>query len=675
MRMSFRTVRTFAAAIALGALIVMLVGSGTVAADDESIGAARETASGVDDSGGDKTASEDADSKSAAAAGDTEKPDPSCPFVEEADDVPVARTTTDTADDAKPNTKRATVAGLSLSGSLDETTGSLGLFVEVGSSLPVMISRLDRAADDSKVSAILLTVSDASIGRGKLTELRAAIARVRAGGKKVYAKLTTASTPDYLVAAACDSIVMPESGSLMIPGVRAEVTFYKGLFDKLGIEADMMQVGAFKGAAEPYTRDGMSPEFRKQYEGLLDDIYAQMVETIAADRHLAPERVRELIDIGMFSAAEAKEAGLIDMVAYDDQLDSHFRESLAADKVDLVHDYGKKSVDTDFSGMTGMLKLLDLFGGGQPTRPASTKNKKIALVYAVGTIMSGESSISLFGGETLGSDTIVKALRQARDDESVAAIVLRVDSPGGSALASDLIWREIAQIDKPVIASMGDVAASGGYYISMGCDRIFAEPGTLTGSIGVVGGKIALGGLYEKIGLKTDIISRGRNSGLLSGEDRFTDSEREVWKRQLEETYRQFTTKAAEGRHLEPERLETLAGGRVWTGRQAKENGLVDELGTLSDAMKHAKTAAGLKEDDKVETLILPTPKSFFDQLLGSAEGQGDPLVGGGLVDGASIGGAMIEPKLARLLGEAEILRRLFAEPSVLVLPYHVNIR
>jgi protease-4 len=294
--------------------------------------------------------------------------------------------------------------------------------------------------------------------------------------------------------------------------------------------------------------------------------------------------------------------------------------------------------------------------------------------------MSGESSISLFGGETLGSDTIVKALRQARDDESVAAIVLRVDSPGGSALASDLIWREIAQIEKPIIASMGDVAASGGYYISMGCDRIFAEPGTLTGSIGVVGGKIALGGLYEKLGLKTDVISRGRNSGLLSGEDRFTDSEREVWKRQLEETYRQFTTKAAEGRNMELDRLETLAGGRVWTGRQARENGLVDELGTLRDAMKHAKTAAGLPEDDKVETLILPTPKSFIDQLLGAAAGQGDPLASGALLDratigGATIGGAAIEPKLARLLGEAELFRRLFAEPSVLVLPYHLNIR
>ena len=663
MRMSFRRVRTLATALALGALMAVLVGSGTVTADEESGGGARETASGVDESG------------ASNPSGDDVKRDPSCPFVEESDDETAATATGDTADTAKPDTKRATVAGMSLSGSLDETGGSLGLFAEVGSTLPDMIARLDRAADDSKVSAILITVSDASIGRGKLSELRSAIARVRAGGKKVYAKLTTASTPEYLVATACDSVVMPESGSLMIPGVRAEVTFYKGLFDKLGIEADMMQVGAFKGAAEPYTRDGMSPEFRKQYEGLLDDVYAQMVETIATDRKLSPERVRELIDVGMFSAAEAKDAGLIDMVAYDDQLDARLRESLAVDKVDLVHDYGKKSVDTDFSGMTGMLKLLDLFGGGEPASAPTTKNKKIALVYAVGTIMSGESSISLFGGETLGSDTIVKALRQARDDESVAAIVLRVDSPGGSALASDLIWREIAQIEKPVIATMGDVAASGGYYISMGCDRIFAEPGTLTGSIGVVGGKIALGGLYEKLGLKTDVISRGRNSGILSGEDRFTDSEREVWKRQLEETYRQFTTKAAEGRNMELDRLETLAGGRVWTGRQARENGLVDELGTLRDAMKHAKTAAGLPEDDKVETLILPTPKSFIDQLLGAAAGQGDPLASGALLDRATIGGAAIEPKLARLLGEAELFRRLFAEPSVLVLPYHLNIR
>jgi protease-4 len=565
----------------------------------------------------------------------------------------------------KDPTEKATVAAISLKGSLPESVGQMGLFGDSGLSLSTVIDRLDRAAADDKVSAVVLKIRNPAVGRGKIAELRAAIQRVRDADKRVVAELRGATTSDYLLACACDEIAMPESGVLLMPGVRAEITFFRGLFDKLGIEADMMQVGDFKGAAEPYTRKEMSPEFRKQYEGLVDDIYDQLVTTIATSRNLDAAKVKELIDVGLFTPAAAKEAGLIDAVSYEDGWQDNLKKKLEVDQLELVKNYGKKKRDNDFSGMLGMMKLFEMMMGVEPSQRASGK-KKVAVVYATGMILPGESMSSLFGGEVLGGDTIARTIREANDDKTVAAIVLRVDSPGGSALASDLIWRAVRSCDKPIVASMGDVAASGGYYISMGCDEIYAEPGTLTGSIGVVGGKIALGGLYDKIGLSTDVISRGNNSGLLSGDQPFTDSERAVTSDMMKEIYRQFVSKAAEGREMEMAEIQPLAGGRVWTGRQAKENGLVDQLGTLLDSIAAAKQKAGLGEDEKVELLILPRPKSIFDQLL-------DP----GFGVRADLGGQLdaVAPELSQHLRTIERMRQLFREPGVVVMPYHLNIR
>ena len=253
-------------------------------------------------------------------------------------------------------------------------------------------------------------------------------------------------------------------------------------------------------------------------------------------------------------------------------------------------------------------------------------------------------------------------MKQANGDKTVQAIVLRVDSPGGSALASDLIWREIQRIKKPVIASMGNIAASGGYYISMGCDQIFAQPGTLTGSIGVVGGKISFGGLFDRFGVRTEVISKGKNSGLLSTTSPMTESERTIWKTNMEDVYRQFTSKSSAGRKLSLKELEPLASGRVWTGRQAKAHRLVDHMGTLHEAIQAAKKAAKLGADEKSELLILPESQSFLDQLLG----------GGGALPGFTTPAS--HPWL-RNIRDVEALRSLFAEPSLLMLPYRINIR
>lgn len=557
---------------------------------------------------------------------------------------------------------KGTIAAITIKGSLPETASGGGLFSELGMHLPDLVGRLQRAGQDTSVSTVVLRVREVELGQGKLQEVRHAIGQLRKAGKRVVAELESGSTAEYLVASACDEIVMPESGEIMLPGVRAELMFYRGLFDLLGIQADMMQVGAFKGAAEPYTRREMSPEFRQQYESLLQDMFDQVVDLIAADRRLDAAKVRELIDTGIFSAQAAKDAGLVDVIAYSDELTPRLQKQLAVDKLEVVENYGKKKVNTDFSGMTGMFELFNLILGVEPQQRTSSA-KKVAIIFASGAITSGDGGASLMGGESVGSDTLVKAIRQADSDKSVVAIVLRVDSPGGSALASDQIWRAVQKCEKPIVASMGDVAASGGYYISMGCDKIFAEPGTITGSIGVVGGKIVLRGLYDKVGLSTDTISRGKNSGLLSEMSLFSESERAVWKKMMEEIYRQFLTKAAAGRKMEVAKLEALAGGRVWTGRQAKANGLIDELGTLHDAVQAAKQLAGIKPEEKLEPLILPKPRNFLDQLL-----END------LAAQAAAQQALPRSELLRHLTELEQWQALFRERHLYLLPYRVRI-
>jgi protease-4 len=284
--------------------------------------------------------------------------------------------------------------------------------------------------------------------------------------------------------------------------------------------------------------------------------------------------------------------------------------------------------------------------------------------------MPGSSGTDLFSGEsTMGSDTMVKAIRQAAEDKTVKAIVMRVDSPGGSALASDLIWREVEQaknkFKKPVVVSMGDVAGSGGYYIAMGADKIFAEPGTITGSIGVVGGKLALQGLWEKIGITTTVISRGKNSGALSSTTPFTDSERDAMQKLLNEIYDQFTAKAAQGRKMEQPQLEKLARGRIYSGNRAKEIGLIDEIGTLDDAIAAAKKLAGLNPEDKLEKLNLPKPTSPFEQLFG-------PLDASAKLNADS---QFVQTLREAFPDLATRVQRLAREPGLTLMPFRITIR
>ena len=553
--------------------------------------------------------------------------------------------------------KRTDWAEIKLSGSYPEHQQMPGLFGDLVESLPTCMDRLHQAARDKSIKGVILHLDGLEIGWARLNELQSAIAEVKAAGKPIWARMNDGGNKDYLLAAACDRILMPESGTLMLTGLRAEVMFYKNLFEMFDVKADMLRVGVFKSAAEPYTRSEMSPEFRKEMEEILDDYYASMVSQIAAARKLPEEKVKASIDEGLLSTARARELGLIDDVAYHDQLSDLIANGDTSVEVRIREDYRRKAANTELD----LFSLMELLSGGS-SQTSSTK-PRIAVLRLEGAIVSGNSPMSLFSEASISSDKIVPLIEKIGKDENVKAIILRVDSPGGSALASDLIWRALEATHKPVVASMGDTAASGGYYISMGADAIFAEPGTLTGSIGVLGGKIALDGLMKKFGITTSVIQRGKNSGVMSSVAAFSDSERETMQQMLNTVYEQFTQKAAAGRHMEYATLEALARGRVYTGRQAKEIGLVDQLGTLADAVAYTRKLVG-DEAGKLELDDLPKAQSPLEMLMGQTAPAGQPL--------AEL--AALLPESARpALRHFSVLRQIADEPVLLILPFDVR--
>lgn len=549
-------------------------------------------------------------------------------------------------------------AQIKLKGSYPESSQMPGLFGDLVEGLPTCMDRLQQAARDKSIKGVLLHIEGLEIGWARLNELQTAIAEIRAAGKPVWATMNDAGNKDYLLAASCDKIIMPESGTLMLTGLQAEVTFYKNLFEMLDIKADMLRVGAFKSAAEPYTRTEMSDEFREEMEAILDDYYASMVGQISAARKLSEDVVKAIIDEGLITVPRAKELGLVDSVAYEDQLVTLIAGDDKSADVRIREDYRKKKVSTELD----LFSLMELLGGGKSD--SGSTRPRIAVLRLEGAIVSGSNPMSLFSESSINSDKIVPLIHKLTADDNVKAIVLRVDSPGGSALASDLIWRALEASGKPVIASMSDTAASGGYYISMGADSIFAEPGTLTGSIGVIGGKIAFEGLLKKVGVTTSVIRRGKNSGVMSMTGNFSDSEREAMQQMLNHTYEQFTQKAAAGRKMDHTALEALARGRVYTGRQAKEIGLIDELGTLADAIAYARKLVG-DEAGKLELEDLPRPQSPLQMLLGETAPAKQPFEVW----------AELLPKSARpALKHLEALRLLADEPVLMMMPFDVRL-
>ena len=489
------------------------------------------------------------------------------------------------------------------------------LFGTVGAEpLKDLVARMKKARDDEAVKAVAILVGDAQLGYGQIEEVRRVLDQVKSAGKEIHVHADGLSMRDYVLVSGASKISVVPTGTVLITGLRAEEPYVRGLLDLIGVKPDFITCGAYKSAAEMFMRKGPSEQSDEMTNWLLDSMYETAVRQIAEGRGVAPQKAREWIDGGLYTAEKAKQAGIVDAVEFRRQFVARLKSKLG-DEVALDKRYGKKKRDEiDLTSPLAMFKIWgELLGGGEkkPTKDA------VAIVYVEGPIIPGKPQPSPFGsGGVAYSTPIRKALEKAAADDSIKAVVLRVDSPGGSATASEIILEATKRVkaEKPFVVSMGDVAGSGGYYVSCGSDTIFADSATITASIGVLGGKFATTGMWNKIGISWKSYGRGASSGLLSGSEVFTDAEREKLQGMMDEIYEAFKghVVAVRGDRLKKE-IDEIAGGRVFTGRQALELGLVDKLGGLDDAIEFVAKEAKL---DDYEVRVLPKPKSVFEQLL-----------------------------------------------------------
>lgn len=474
-----------------------------------------------------------------------------------------------------------------------------------GAALVELVLRLRAIRRDQSAVAVALVIGDVAAGWAALREVRDELAALRAEGRKVYAYLVSASTREYYLASVADKVYVDPAGSLELIGVASTTLFWRGALDLVGVSPEVEKIAEYKSAPEQLTRDGPSEPARAMRAELLDGVWAELVSAIGASRRLSAARVRELIDGGPYSAGQlALSAELVDGVATPE------RAALAISK-DLGLDVGVAVPPLE--------------------RPARWRRRAVALIHVHGDIVEGKSQVvPLLGRRTAGSDSIVAAIAAARAAPVVGAIVLRIDSPGGSALASELIAREVfaTRGQKPIVCSLGNVAASGGYFAAAGCDLIFAEPTTVTGSIGIFFGKPDLSGLLAKVGVRAHTELRGRRADLGSMTRPYTDDERALLREQLRYGYGRFVGAVAEGRGLSRAQVDEVGRGRVWTGARAKELGLVDRLGNVADALDEARRRMGAAPSERLEVVQLPRVDqgllSWLGRLTGAASSERD---------------------------------------------------
>jgi protease-4 len=475
-----------------------------------------------------------------------------------------------------------------------------------GLSLIDVLRTLDCAADDPQVDGVLLRLHGAPSGWSRLHSLRRGLEGVRQGGKPVVAYADSLDAAGLLLASAADRLWIPESGRVSLVGLRLESFHLRGLLDQLGLRAEVLRVGAYKSAAEHFTRDAMSPEEREQLEALADDWYGALVDAIASGRGLETSAVRDRIDRGPYTAQAAVEAGLIDACLYPDQVEQELEKLAPPPPPERP---GPRRIHRVDGSVYHALRASD-----PGWRPLLRGLPRLAYVVARGFIHRGH------GGRGIASDSVREMLEMLRQQEAVRGVVLRLDTPGGEPLASDLLWRDITRLcrEKPVVVSMGDVVASGGYYMAVGADAILAEAGTVTGSIGVVGGKLNVSGLYQKLGIGREGVERGARAGIHSETRGFTPDERKVLRDDFASAYAQFVQRVAGGRALSPEAVERVAGGRVWSGARALRLGLVDALGGPLEALREVRQRAGLDPEERVllevrpRMRLLDSPLSFL---------------------------------------------------------------
>jgi protease-4 len=500
-----------------------------------------------------------------------------------------------------------------------------------------LITLLRWARDDARLRGVLLRCDDLQISWARLQGLRRAIERLRAAGKIVWVQLERAGIREYYLATAADRVWLAPAATLDVTGLSSEAIFLLDALQKAGVRADVVQMGRYKSAGETFARRDMSAPHREMLEGLVDDLFEQIVEAVATGRQLGVDIARDRLGGGPYTAIEARDAALVDAIGYADECE--------------------RGLTAACGGGASIERGAYATRRGRETRIEALRRQRatLALLHVEGTIKAGESFPGPERARATGAATVIAALAQVRKRADIGAVLLRVASPGGSVLGSDLIWRELVRTreQKPVIVSFGDVAASGGYYVALAATRVFAEAGTITGSIGVVAGKASLRGLYDRLGVRKELVSRGRNAAMYSDYAPLDDAGRERIHAQADAFYRDFVAKVAAARGLTNAASAAAAEGRVWTGRQALARGLVDELGGVEEALAAAKRSIGIGTDEPVTLEYFPKPRRLWKLSV-------DLNLPG-------------QSALAELAGVVPPLRFVLRERVWAVLPFHLR--
>ncbi len=586
------------------------------------------------------------------------------------------------AQPAKPEPAKApaapNIAHMALRGPVLSSPPEFSLFAgqTQGMTLREWLQRLAKARNDENIQAVALEVDSPEMSWAQAQELADAVTRLSAA-KPVYTHMTSGSAVAYLVASAGRELTLDPAGELMITGVATEMMFFRGTLDCVGIVPQLFQIGRFKGAAEPMTRTGPSDELKGEYDKIIGDLYDQLCGQIARQRNLSVPHVRNAVDNGPFSAQSAREYNLVNGLVERASWKQHVVDKMTAKGAAsaMWHaDYGAKdSPKLDLGNPFAVFGMLMGAKGAPPT-----KDPTVAIIHADGVIIDGQSGSGLFGGQMVGHRTMIRCFEQAANDDNIKAVIFRIDSPGGSALASEMIYQAVRQCaaKKPVIASIVGVGGSGGYYIALGAQKIIADPSAITGSIGVVGGKLATTGLMEKLGVSTYVVSRGQNAGLWTSGP-WDDRQQRIVKDLMERTYKTFTSRVAQGRGSRVKDIEKVAQGRVFTARQAAANGLIDEVGGLREALIAAQKAAGIEASN---ILVLPRPKTLADVLTGDGTSSATPMGAESAVirtllsqapgllaaGGDNLQGISYLLTLGELLGQSCVLTAM---------PYHVSVK
>jgi len=461
---------------------------------------------------------------------------------------------------------------------------------------------LRKAAADSRVKAVALEPQSLGIGWGKLEEFRYDLEQFKKSGKPVYAFLKTPSAREYYLATAADRIYLGPADWLDLKGMRAETMYFKNTLTKLGVDVQVEHDGKYKDFGDMFTRTSMSPETREVLTSVVDDLYGHLLGTIAQARKKNPDDMQALIDQGPFLSNDALHDGLVDSLRYEDQMFSDLQQKVNVGELHKLSSGSYQRVPADSLGLTGSHRIAFMVGDGDITR---------------GSL--GDDGVADEGIQATG---FIHQLRRIANDASLAGVVVRIDSPGGDAVASDEIWREMNLLanKKPLVISMSDTAASGGYYMAMAGGPVVAYPGTLTGSIGVLFGKPNLHGLYDKLGITKDAIVRGTFEDIDSDYSDLNPAELAKLKQGIDANYHEFVAKVAQSRHRTYDQIEPVAQGRVWLGDQAKANGLVDDLGGIDEAIALVKEKAKIPASENVTLVMFPPKRSILDVLFGHAQ-------------------------------------------------------